>query len=79
VVLRFSLLVVCVVTFVYCLLKLVAICFGECFTLLLKVMVLFDCCGGVLPASVFIVFQSVWVFVLWSQTFSSFSFHMVDL
>jgi len=65
----------CFVTLVYCWLKLVAISFDVCFGLLLNVMVLFDCCGWVLPAKVFIVCQSVVVFVLWSQVFSNFSFH----
>jgi len=60
---RFSLCVACLVTLVYCWLKLVAICLEECLILLLNVMVLFDCGVGAFPANVFIVLHRVCEFV----------------
>ena len=63
----YLLCVVCLMWFVNCLLKCSYICLSVIAVLLLKVMVMFGVCGGFLCAIPFIVFQSVWVFVLWSQ------------
>ena len=61
----YLLCVVCLMWFVNCLLKCSDFCLSVIAVLLLKVM--FGICGGFLCARPFIVFQSVWVFVLWSQ------------
>ena len=59
--------VVCLMWFVNCLLKCSAFCLSAIAVLLLKVMVMMGVFGSFLCARPFIVFQSVWVFVLWSQ------------
>ena len=63
----YLLCVVCLMWFVNCLLKCSDFCLSVIAVLLLKVMVMFGVCGVFLCARPFIVFQSVWVFVLWSQ------------
>ena len=50
-----------------CLLKCSASCLSVIAVLLSKVMVMFGVWGGFLCARPFNVFQSEWVFVLWSK------------
>ena len=59
--------VACLTWFVNCLLKCSAFCLSVIAALLSKVMVMFGVCGGFLCARPFRVFQTVWVFALWSQ------------
>ena len=60
----YLLCVVCLMWFVNGLLKCSDFCVSVIAVLLLKVMVMLGVCGGFLCARPFIVFQSVWVFVL---------------
>ena len=70
-----SLCVEYLVQLVNCLLKLVAIWLGVVFDVLWNLMVLFGSWWDFLPMSPCIVFQRMWVFVLWSQCLSRCSCH----
>src|SRR5437870_5411033 len=69
----YSFFVSCFVMLVNCWLKAVAMFFAVGLGLLLKEIVRFACCEGFLLLRLDIRFQSLWVFVLWSQ------FHLVCL
>src|SRR2546426_12660720 len=60
-------------------LKAVAMSFAVDLGLLLKEIVRYACCEGFLLLRLDIRFQSLWVFVLWSQFSFSFSFQMFVL
>src|SRR2546426_596752 len=75
----YSFFVSCFVMLVNCWLKAVAMSFAVVLGLLLKEIVRLACCDGFLLLRLDIRFQSLWVFVLWSQFSFSLSFQIFVL
>ena len=69
----------CFVTWVNCLLKAVAMCLGVVWVLPWKVIVQFEEGCELVPDRLPIVFQRMWVLILWSQFLSRVSCHNLDL